>query len=263
MSKQARPATPSAAFPYSNEPGTSWLFPLILLLSLGSFLAAGLYLRTVEPPPSPEVTRLRRISTQLLVTKRSRKAAAKPKPTQKKPAPSEPVDLTRKPLMKQKEDDVQEPKKEKRVKKVRRVYGTRRVYARGLGAEGSLSDAVIGKRGNTLNKSVDTLTATEKEIAGEVVSVTTVTSPPRYKKRVKPQYTPEMLENRIEGVIKVRLLVDTDGLVKKAVLLNDLGYGSGRQALAACREFRFHPALRDDEPVAVWIVVPLRFVLLE
>jgi TonB family protein len=71
-----------------------------------------------------------------------------------------------------------------------------------------------------------------------------------------------MIENRLEGVIKVKILVDIDGMVKKAELLNDLGFGSGQKALEACYKMEFDPAMRGTEVVAVWIVIPIKFVLL-
>ena len=40
--------------------------------------------------------------------------------------------------------------------------------------------------------------------------------------------------------------------------LNDLGYDSAERALRATLQMEFYPALRDEEPVAVWIVIPIR-----
>ncbi|MBD3318061.1 MAG: hypothetical protein GF344_19950 [Chitinivibrionales bacterium] len=247
-----------------------WLFRAIMLASLTVFIGLGLYFRTVEPPPERFADKDSRIRTRFLIEEQKKPTEKKTKP-QEKPAekkeripeenpPDEPVDLTKKPKLDQERDDIQDKKPKRR--RVRRVYGLKKVYSKGLGSGGDMADAVIGKRGNTLNKEVDTLTATDAEIKGEIVSTTTVTSMPRYKKRAKPEYTKEMLENEIEGKVKVKALVDTDGMVKKAVLLNDLGYGSGKQARNAALEFEFHPAMRGDEPVAVWIVITIRFVLL-
>ena len=160
-------------------------------------------------------------------------------------------------------DEQKNPEKKPEQKKARRVYGLRRVYARGIGAGGSMSNAVIGKRGNTLDKEVDTLEAAEEELKGRLASAATVERAPRFRKRVRPEYTPEMLENRVQGTVRVRVLVDIDGKVKKAEALNDLGHGAADQAVRACRAMVFEPALRDDKPVAVWITIPIRFVLLE
>jgi hypothetical protein len=55
--------------------------------------------------------------------------------------------------------------------------------------------------------------------------------------------------------------VDIDGKVKKAIVLNDLGYGSKERVYDACLKLLFDPALRDNEPVAVWIAISFTFVL--
>ncbi len=236
------------------------LFKIIFSAVLALFIGGGLYLNSVEPIPQQISEKIARIKTQFLIQEKKKAEVKKEKKKIKKKKPKEkPVDLTKKPELKQKMEDVR-PKVKK--KKVRRVYGLKRVYSKGIGSGGSLSDAVVGKLGNTINKEVDTITATKEEIKGEVVSATTVTTAPRFKKRVKPEYTKEMLDNKIEGVIKVKVLVDVDGKIKKARALNDLGHGSKNIAVKACFSMLFEPAKRGDEPVAVWIIIPIRFKLL-
>jgi hypothetical protein len=50
--------------------------------------------------------------------------------------------------------------------------------------------------------------------------------------------------------------------VKKATVISDIGYDSAQQALQATREMEFHPALRNEIPVAVWILIPIKFVMI-
>jgi len=82
---------------------------------------------------------------------------------------------------------------------VRRVYGLRRVYSTGLGAGGEMADAVIGKRGNTINTDVDTVTATPADLKGRLVSITTVTTAPRLKSDVKPVVYQGNARREVEG----------------------------------------------------------------
>jgi hypothetical protein len=246
-------------------PQVERLFKVILLATLLLFLWFGMFLRGIKQPEREFYERVSAMRTQFLIREQPKpepkvRKVTPPKSADKSKARQEPIDLTEKPLINQEEDDIQQNKPEQ--KKVRRVYGLRRVYSRGLGTGGTMADAVIGKLGNTLNKDVDTITATQGDIKGNVVSVTSITSSPSLKKRVRPKYTQEMLDNKVEGVIRVKVLVDIDGRVKKAVALNDLGYGSARLAVEACYQLEFGPAMRGAEPVAVWITVPMRFVLL-
>ena len=66
----------------------------------------------------------------------------------------------------------------------RRVYGVRKVYARGLGSGGGAGPGLVVKQGNTVDGRPDTLTATEADLRGELVALSTVDgiimSPYRY-----------------------------------------------------------------------------------
>ena len=137
----------------------------------------------------------------------------------------------------------------------------RRVFATGLGSGGNGSSAIVSKLGNTLEKEPDTLKATEEDLKGPLVSITTVSKAPVRMNMVKPEYTKEMKENKASGVVKAKLLIDIDGAVKKAIILQDIGFGSRDAAFEAFKKLKFKPALRDNEPVAVWIIMKYRFVL--
>ncbi len=186
----------------------------------------------------------------------------KPKPPPKVEEKKDPIDLTKAPPTPTKEDAKPDDQKPQEQKQVQAVYGLRHVYSVGLGSDGAMSDAVIGKFGNTINKDFDTLKATKDQIKGTIVSVTAITTNPKFRKVVKPEYTPDMIANHIEGVVKVKILIDSDGKVKKAEAQNDLGYGTAANAVKACLQMEFDPAMRGKESVAVWIIVPVKFVLL-
>lgn len=171
------------------------------------------------------------------------------------------VDLTEIPPQVQKtEEIITEVLPEK--KPVRKVYGLRKVYSQGFGSGGNLSDAVVGKLGNTLNTEVDTFTASTEEIKGSIASVVSLTQAPKFKKTVKPLYSRQMLENHIEGIVKLKVLIDIDGKIKKATILSDIGFDSAQQAMLATRDMEFYPALIGDQAVAAWIIIPIRFVMI-
>ncbi len=234
--------------------GSNKYFNLIFVLILLLTFSGGFYLTTVENAIPDLTNKIKTIKTEFVIRKKEKKKEVVKKKIEK------PIDLTKKPKMAQKKDDIVEEKKPEE-KKVRRVYGLKKVYSKGLGAGGSLSDAVVGKVGNTINKDVDTVKATEEDLKGNVVSVTTVTKNIRIKKFVKPQYSKEMKDAGIEGSIKVKLLIDIDGKCKKAIALNDIGFDSKKRAIDACFQSEFFPAMRGDEPVAVWQIISIKFKL--
>ena len=78
----------------------------------------------------------------------------------------------------------------------------------------------------------------------------------------KPKY-PRVLEMAgVEGVVWVKALVNTKGLVADAAI----HYSSGaalfdEEALRATRLNKFKPGVKDGKPVAVWVVYRVQFVL--
>ena len=242
------------------------LFTVWLLTTAALFIGAGCYLHTIKALPQSFEKRIGGIKAQFVFDEG--KKTAPPLPVEKKkpreiPAPREPIDLTEKPTPAAPEINVNdEPPPAATAPAPRAVFGLRRVYSVGLGSGGSTTDAIVAKIGNTIGKGYDTVTATQSDIKGAVVSTATVTTAPRFRKVIKPVYTKEMIDRRIEGTVKVKVLVDIDGRVKKATCLNDIGCDSAAQAVKATLSMEFDPAVRGSEPVAVWIIVPIRFMLL-
>jgi periplasmic protein TonB len=68
-------------------------------------------------------------------------------------------------------------------------------------------------------------------------------------------YPTEAKQLGIEGPIRVRLIVDTEGKVKQATLLNRLGHGLDELALSRAKQIQFEPAQDTyDRPVASVVV---------
>jgi len=258
----------------NNGPDGSWrrsggfdFFPVIAFVTTVLFLYAGIYLRLHNPPPVSVVEKAAAMhQTHFIIEeKKTQPPVKKPPEPEKKvePVKEAPIDLTEKPLPAQEKNETVEQPPEPEKKPVRKVYGLKRVYSTGFGAGGSAADAIIGKHGNTLDTEIDTIRATESDLKGTPVSVTAVTTFPKIKNTVKPQYTKEMLDNRVEGVVRVKITVDVDGHVKRVLVLDDLGYGSKEKVAEACFKMLFDPARIGDEPVATTIQIKIRFQLLD
>ena len=244
------------------------LFRIIVAFSFAAFGIFGWYLRTHTPPEQTldeQMAKTRQVSFIIEEKKIAPVMVQKvpPKVEIPKPAPkkNEPIDLTSKPIPSQKIDDVKPEIPPAAAPMVRRVYGLRKVYSTGLGEGGAASDAVIGKLGNTLNAPIDTFIPKTEELKGTVAPVTTVEKYPVLRVQAQPEYTQEMIAHDIEGVVRANLLVDVDGKVKKAIVLNDLGFETKEKVYEACMKLLFDPALRNHEPVAVWISFSFTFVL--
>jgi len=240
------------------------VFGLSLIFVLGSFIGLGSYFHTMKALPEPIEKKIEEIKTRFVIEE-TKKPRPKPAPQKKaepeKPAQEKPVDLTQKPVLAQKQDDIPKEAKPENAPPVRRVFGLRRVYSVGIGAGGNMSEAVIGKIGNTINTDVDTVTAVKQDLKGALAPITTVTIAPSPKNTVKPEYSKEMIDARIEGAVRAELLIDVDGTVKDVRVLNDLGFGTREAAKKAFLKWTFEPAKKGDIAVAVWISFSIRFVL--
>lgn len=94
------------------------------------------------------------------------------------------------------------------------------------------------------------------DVGGEV-------QPPVRLSGSPPAYPEEAREARVEGVVNVQAVIDSDGRVVEVVPLDD---GSDNEllrgaAVAAIRDWRFQPATLDGEPVAVHYRLTVRFDL--
>jgi outer membrane biosynthesis protein TonB len=258
------------------------LFSIIWVLTVALFFAAGallyrmgrgdLLLDTKDPEAIKASFVMEERKPQ---AKEAEKPKPKPKPEEKKTEEIIPVNLTKEPepVKEEAREEVrEEPKPE--PKPVRQVYGLKKVYSQGLGAAGDAGDAIVGKLGNTLNKAYDTLTATADDLKGKpgqgggtapVSSAASVTRYPRLKdgfRSLKPQYSKEMLQNRVEGAVKAKLLIGSDGMVKQVEIISDIGYDSGEIAKAFLMTLQFEPAMKGDQAVSVWIPFSIKFELI-
>ena len=79
-------------------------------------------------------------------------------------------------------------------------------------------------------------------------------------RQMPPQYPPQAQQERIEGVVRFRAVINTDGTVKELSLI------SGHPLLApaameAAKRWVYRPTLVDGEPVEVVTEIDVRFTL--
>lgn len=84
---------------------------------------------------------------------------------------------------------------------------------------------------------------------------------PRVIHRVDPSYPPDARAARVQGIVIVEVIVDETGMVREAHVLKGLPYGLEQAALDAVRQWRFEPATKDGQPVAVAMNLTINFRL--
>lgn len=78
---------------------------------------------------------------------------------------------------------------------------------------------------------------------------------------VAPHYTEEARTHKIQGVVLMRVLVGEDGQVKQVSIVRGLPDGLDEQAVAAARQLRFKPAMKNGQAVSHWVPLQLEFKL--
>jgi protein TonB len=74
------------------------------------------------------------------------------------------------------------------------------------------------------------------------------------------EYPPEALRLGLEGKVILRLLIETDGRIADARVVEDPGHGFGAAAAqAVTRHCRFAAGRRGADDVATWIRYTVRF----
>ncbi|HZR28689.1 MAG TPA: TonB family protein, partial [Terriglobales bacterium] len=74
-----------------------------------------------------------------------------------------------------------------------------------------------------------------------------------------PDYTDQARLNKLQGTVGLWIVVGTDGRVQDVRLRRGLGFGLDEKAMDAVRKWRFEPARKDGQPVAVRVGVDVEF----
>lgn len=79
--------------------------------------------------------------------------------------------------------------------------------------------------------------------------------------RPMPRYTEEARQRKVQGKVKMAVLVDEQGRVASVLIFSRLGYGLDAEAVNAATSLRFSPATRDGRPVPFWLQLFVEFNL--
>jgi TonB family protein len=86
-------------------------------------------------------------------------------------------------------------------------------------------------------------------------------SPPRAIYQPEPEFSQRARQAKFQGIVTLGLVVDRDGIPRNVRILSPLGAGLDEKAVHAVATWRFKPAEKNGEPVAVEIAVEVDFHL--
>ena len=86
---------------------------------------------------------------------------------------------------------------------------------------------------------------------------------PKVVREVKPKYTPQAMEAKIQGSVWLECVVNELGDVSDVQVTRSLDkeYGLDEEAIAAARQWKFEPGRKDGKPVPVRVTIELTFTL--
>lgn len=86
-------------------------------------------------------------------------------------------------------------------------------------------------------------------------------TPPSVKYRKDPEYSKEARKAKYQGTCLLWLIVDANGNPREVKVTRALGKGLDEKAIEAVKKWKFEPATKDGQPVAVEINVEVTFRL--
>lgn len=95
----------------------------------------------------------------------------------------------------------------------------------------------------------------------QVFPVSLVTQRARVLAKPEPQYTDEARRNQITGTVVLRVVFSRTGEVINIRAINTLPFGLTERAIAAARQIRFSPAIKNSRPVSVFMQLEYNFNL--
>jgi TonB family protein len=85
---------------------------------------------------------------------------------------------------------------------------------------------------------------------------------PKLLEKVEPDYTEAAKDAKIEGTVVLMVVVEVDGKIHDAQIIQGIDDGLDANAVAAVQLWQFEPARKDGEPVPVAAKIQVNFRLL-
>jgi TonB family protein len=110
-----------------------------------------------------------------------------------------------------------------------------------------------------LGKDVDGIEVPDRT-DGWVYSGRDVDVKPRLLTKPEPTYTEDARKNRIAGTVVLKVVFAKTGQVENIRVVSGLPYGLTEQAINAARKITFTPAMKDGNPVPMWMQLEYNFI---
>jgi TonB family protein len=86
-------------------------------------------------------------------------------------------------------------------------------------------------------------------------------SAPRAIYDPEPEYTDEARKAKMQGVVLLSVVIGADGRAHNVYVARSLGMGLDQKAIEAVNKWKFEPAMKDGQPVPVFVNIEVNFRL--
>ena len=80
--------------------------------------------------------------------------------------------------------------------------------------------------------------------------------------RADPEYTEEARSAKIEGAVRIQVVIDENGIPTEPKVVRSLDKGLDEKAIEAVKKRRFKPGRKDGKPISVTVTIEINFRLL-
>lgn len=108
----------------------------------------------------------------------------------------------------------------------------------------------------------DASKTTEKKQDDPIYDIGGDVKPPKLVHVVEPEFSGHSEQAFVSGVVKIQMIVTSEGMPKEPKVLSGLGEVQDKKAVEAVEQWRFKPATKGDKPVNVRVTVEVNFHLL-
>ncbi len=93
----------------------------------------------------------------------------------------------------------------------------------------------------------------------EIVEVGKTVQRPKVLYQPEPQFSKEARDAKYQGLVGLSVIIDRTGVIRRVLIVRAAGMGLDEQAVQGVKAWRFEPATRNGEPVAVAVYVEVAF----
>lgn len=105
------------------------------------------------------------------------------------------------------------------------------------------------------------------DVAGDTASeimtfmISDLDEMPRLIKGKRPRHPPDLLRERIEGIVRLKVLLDETGRVQVQSVISSSYTAFEKPAINAAEDFRYTPPTKNGEPARTTFVLPIKFAI--